>query len=156
VPQAFLTGQVVLVGYGRVGRRIAQALDARQVRYVVAEQNRERVEELRALGLPAVSGDAADPAVLIQAHVARARMLVIAMSDSARAQSMIDTAHQLNPSIEIIVLTHSDEEAKLLLSDRPDRVFIGEHELASGMTQYVLDRIKDRRSDGSRPVTTTG
>jgi CPA2 family monovalent cation:H+ antiporter-2 len=69
-------------------------------------------------------------------------MLVIAMSDSARAQHMIDTAHQLNPAIEIIVLTHSDEEAELLKSDRPDRVFIGEHELASGMTGYVLDRMK--------------
>jgi CPA2 family monovalent cation:H+ antiporter-2 len=44
VHPAFLSGQVVLVGYGRVGRRIAQQLDEQQVRYVVAEQNRERVE----------------------------------------------------------------------------------------------------------------
>jgi CPA2 family monovalent cation:H+ antiporter-2 len=150
-----LSGHVLIVGHGRVGRRIADALSAEGIAVVVAEQNRETVESLRERGIPAVSGDAADPAVLIQAHVARARMLVIAMSDSARAQSMIDTAHQLNPAIEIIVLTHSDEEAELLKSDRPDRVFIGEHELASGMTQYVLDRIKDRRSDGSRRVTTT-
>ena len=68
---------------------------------------------------------------------------------------MLDTAHNLNPDIEIIVLTQSDEEAKRLLSDRPDRVFIGEHELASGMTQYVLDRIKDRGSNNSESVTTT-
>jgi CPA2 family monovalent cation:H+ antiporter-2 len=57
---------------------------------------------------------------------------------------MIETAHALNPGIEIIVLTHSDEEAALLQSDRPDRIFIGEHELASGMTQYVLDRVRTR------------
>jgi CPA2 family monovalent cation:H+ antiporter-2 len=149
-----LTGHVLIVGHGRVGRRIADALSEQGIAVVVAEQNRETVETLRARGIPAVSGDAAEPAVLIQAHVARARMLVIAMSDSARAQRMIETAHILNPAIEIIVLTHSDEEAKLLLSDRPDRVFIGETELASGMTQYVLDRIKEG-GDGKPPLTTT-
>jgi CPA2 family monovalent cation:H+ antiporter-2 len=150
-----LTGHVLIVGHGRVGRRIANALSEQGIAVVVAEQNRETVETLRARGIPAVSGDAAEPAVLIQAHVARARMLVIAMADSARAQRMIETAHILNPTIEIIVLTRSDEEAKLLLSDRPDRVFIGEHELASGMTHYVLDRIKECGSDSSQSVTTT-
>lgn len=150
-----LTGHVLIVGHGRVGRRIANALAKEGIAVVVAEQNRETVAALRGRGIPAVSGDAANPAVLVQAHVAQARILVIAMSDSARAQRMIDTAHKLNPEIEIIVLTHSDEEAKRLLSDRPDRVFVGEHELASGMTQYVLDRIKDRGTGNEQSVTTT-
>jgi CPA2 family monovalent cation:H+ antiporter-2 len=43
----YLEGQVVLVGYGRVGRRIAEALSDRGIPYVVAEQNREVVEKLR-------------------------------------------------------------------------------------------------------------
>ncbi|MGH7888093.1 MAG: cation:proton antiporter, partial [Candidatus Binatia bacterium] len=73
-----LTGQVVLVGYGRVGRRIGEALTANGISFVVAEENREIVEQLRARDIPAVSGDAADAAVLIQAHIQRARMLVIA------------------------------------------------------------------------------
>jgi len=42
-----LTGQVVLVGYGRVGRHVAEALVTQGIRYVVAEQNRELVEQLR-------------------------------------------------------------------------------------------------------------
>ena len=150
-----LTGHVLIVGHGRVGRRVANALSEQGIAVVVAEQNRETVEALRARGIPAVSGDAAEPAVLVQAHVARAAILVIAMADSARARRMIETAHILNPAIEIIVLTRSDEEARLLLSDRPDRVFVGEHELASGMTHYVLDRIKDRRGDSTASVTTT-
>ena len=44
VDAARSTGQVVLVGYGRVGRRIAEALSAQGIPFVVAEQNRERVE----------------------------------------------------------------------------------------------------------------
>ncbi|MBI2534572.1 MAG: cation:proton antiporter, partial [Deltaproteobacteria bacterium] len=79
-----LTGQVVLVGYGRVGRRIGEALTANGISFVVAEENREIVEKLRERGIPAVSGDASDPNVLIQAHVQRARMLVIATPDTPK------------------------------------------------------------------------
>lgn len=78
VDPASLSGHVVLVGYGRVGRRIADALSEHRLPFVVAEQNRELVERLRELGIPAVSGDASEPGVLIQAHVARASLLVIA------------------------------------------------------------------------------
>lgn len=77
----YLEGQVVLVGYGRVGRRIAHALEAHGVPYVVAEQNRELVESLRNRGIAAVSGDAAEPAVLIQAHIANAALLVVATAN---------------------------------------------------------------------------
>ena len=75
------------MGYGRVGRRIASALRAQDIPFVVAEENRDLVEKLRAEGIPAVSGDASDPAVLIQAHIARARLLVVATPDTMDAVS---------------------------------------------------------------------
>ena len=46
--QKYLAKQVVLVGYGRVGRRVADALAQRGQPFVVADVNRERVEALRA------------------------------------------------------------------------------------------------------------
>ena len=141
VDSSRLSGQVVLVGYGRVGRRVGEALTKNGVPFVVAEQNRELVEQLRERGLWAVSGDASDPAVLIQAHIARARMLVIATPDTFNVRRMIEIARALNPGIETVVRTHSDEEAALLRSENAGTVFIGEHELALGMTRYVLDRI---------------
>ena len=139
-PEA-LTGHVVLVGYGRVGRRVGEALLAQGIRIVVAEQNRETVEALRRRGISAVSGDASDPAVLIQTHVARARLLVIAMPDVFRARTMIEIARTLNPRVETVVRTHSDEEADLLRSEHAGTVFMGEHELALGMTRHVMERL---------------
>ena len=136
-----LTDHVVLVGYGRVGSRIAAALRDARAEFVVVEWNREQVERLRAEGMLAVSGDAAEAGVLIQAHVARARALVIAMPDVARARTMLDVARRLRPNIETIVRTHSDEEAELLRREHATRVFMGEHELARGMIRYVMERI---------------
>ena len=136
-----LSGQVVLVGYGRVGKRIAQALTAQRIAFVVAEQKREFVEALRAEGVPAVSGDATDPAVLIQAHIARAAMLVIATPDTLDVRRMVSAARALNPAIEVVVRSHNEEEAALLESERVGTVFIGEHELGQGMTRHVLGRL---------------
>jgi monovalent cation:H+ antiporter-2, CPA2 family len=138
---AQLSGHVVLVGYGRVERRIGHALTERGLPFVVVEQNRELVERLRDKGAQAVAGDASDPGELAQAHVARARMLVIAIPDSFLARQMIETARALNPAVEIVVRTHSEEEAELLRNENAGRVFMGEHELADGMTRYVLERV---------------
>ncbi len=139
--QRRLTGQVVLVGYGRVGRRIGEALAARGIHFVVAEQNREVVERLRAAGVAAVSGNAGEPAVLIQAHIAKASMLVIATPDTFHVRRMIETARALNPDIATVVRTHSEEEAELLRRENAGTVFMGEHELALGMTRHVLEQL---------------
>ena len=141
VPAEFLSGQVVLVGYGRVGRRVAQALDENDIAYIVAEENREAVEELRRRGKPAVAGDAALPEVLVQAHIATAAMLVIAAPDSVGTHKMIETARTLNPSIEIVIRTHSEEVAAALRARQAGAVFIGEHELAQAMSSHVLQRM---------------
>jgi CPA2 family monovalent cation:H+ antiporter-2 len=141
VDSDLLTGQVVLVGYGRVGKRIAETFTAQGVSFVVAEQNRELVEKLRASGVPAVAGDACDPAVLIKAHIGRASMLVIATPDTLGVRQMAQTARALNPAIELVVRSHNEEEAELLVQEQVGKVFMGEHELALGMAHHVLGRM---------------
>lgn len=138
--ERYLSGQVVLVGYGRVGRRIAAALADNDVPFVVVEQNREVVQQLRAEGIQAVSGNAAEPVVLVQAHIAKAEMLIIATPESFSVRQIVDIARTLNPAIEVVVRTHSDEEAELLERENIGKIFMGEHELAAGMTKHVLAR----------------
>lgn len=142
----YLEGQVVLVGYGRVGRRISEVLEKNAIPYVVVEQNRELVETLRKNHKVAVSGNASDPAVLIQAHIAKAAMLVVATPDTMSFQQMADTARTLNPNIEIILRTHSEEESDWLRKEGVGLVFFGEEELAKGMVSHVLTRFSPKPS----------
>ena len=135
-----LHGHVVLVGCGRVGGRIAQSLRERQVPLVVVDRGRERVERLREAGFAAVSGDAADPEVLIQAHVRHAAMLVVAIADTVGLERMVDAARTLNPTIEVVVRSHNDEESAFVRRGRLGRVFSGEEELARSMIAHVAIR----------------
>lgn len=143
--QKFLARQVVLVGYGRVGQRIVAALREAGIACVVVDQHRERVEALRAQGVPAVIGDAADPAVLIQAHIANAALLVIAVPDALGVRQMIETARTLNPQVQVAVRSHNDEEARWLASDGAARVFVGEEELAQAMLRHTLVTMQGTR-----------
>ena len=144
VPQEKLTKQVVLVGFGRVGKRIAEKLALAGISYVVVESNREIVQNLRRKDIPAVAGNAAEPAILIQAHIARASFLVIATPDTFHVRTMIEIARALNPDIQTIVRTHSEEEAALLRRENAGHILMGEHELAKGMAAHVIARLEHR------------
>lgn len=137
----YLSGQVVLVGYGRVGRRIADSLQAHNIPFVVAESNRERVEYLRQQGIPAVYGDASDPNVLIQAHIARAGVLVAATSNTFHTRQMVEIARKLNPKIETVIRTHNQDEAELWEQEHIGKIFLAEQQLANGMAEHVLRRM---------------
>ena len=137
-----LSKQVVLVGYGRVGKRIAQTLREQNIPFVVAEQNREIVDALRKEGVPAVYGDAQTAEVLIQAHITRATLLVVAISHALDVRKMVEIGRTLNPGLQVVLRSHSEEEAALLQSESLGTVFLGEQELARGMAEHVLRQLR--------------
>jgi CPA2 family monovalent cation:H+ antiporter-2 len=137
----YLANQVVIVGWGRVGRHVAGELARAGVPCVVADANRERIEALREQGQPAVWGDATEPEVLVQAHVKDAKALVIATSETVAVRAMVATARTLNPGIDVLIRSHTAEEAELLERDGAGTVFVGESELARSMARHVLARV---------------
>ena len=138
----YLANQVVIVGYGRVGQGIAAALREGRLPFVVVDDKRETVEQLREQGLVAVLGNAVEPETLIQAHIATARLLVIATPDTLEVRQMIATARTLNPAIEVALRSHNAQEAALLTQEQAGTVFVGEQELARAMTAHVLGRVR--------------
>jgi len=139
--ERFLSKQVVVVGYGRVGRLVCEALSLRGIPYVVTDQNRELIEQLRARNIPAVLGDAATAMTLAQAHVARASVLIIATPDTLKARQMVDTARALNPGIKIIIRSHSEMEASLLADEAASTVLLGERELAESIVRHTIGKM---------------
>lgn len=136
----YLSQQIVLVGFGRIGRRIAKDLTDSGIPFVVVDQNRELIEKIREQGFVAVCGEASDPSVLIQAHIARASMIVIALPDTFYVNQMIETARGLNPNIETAIRVNNEEEAALLKERVGGHFFYNEGELAKGISGYILKR----------------
>lgn len=137
-----LRDHVVLIGYGRVGRRIGDALRRAEIPFVAVDRDRVTVEALRKEGVLAVFGDAARHGILDHVHLETARLLVVASPDPYQSRRVIELARQASPEIEIAVRTHS-EGGESYLRERGGviRAFMGERELALSMSHYALVRM---------------
>jgi len=142
VNHSLLTGQVVIVGHGRVGKSVLTKLREQNIACVIADKDRAAVKELRAQGIPAVSGDAADPFVLIQAHIARASILVIAIKDAVNIGKMVETARALNPNIAIYIRAQDSESIAIFEKEGWGKSFAPEEELGNRLAAEVLHKLQ--------------
>ena len=136
-----LRGHAILVGYGRVGGTIGEALAQAGVPYVVIEQSRVLFESLRDRGVPAVYGNASRSTVLELAHPERARLIIVTAPDPFQARAVVDQARRMQPGIESVVRTHSEEERAYLQKAGVGLAVMGERELARTMARYALDSV---------------
>jgi CPA2 family monovalent cation:H+ antiporter-2 len=136
--EAALRDHVVVVGSGRVGGPVLRELIEHGVACVVVEQHRPTAERLREHGLPVIYGDATRPEVMAHAHLERARLVIVAAPDAYQARAILALCFQLNPGLEVLVRTHSDEERAFLEDMGVARAFVGERELAVSLTREAL------------------
>jgi len=100
------------------------------------------VQSLRAQGTAAIWGNATEDAVLIQAHIKDARVLIIATPETLQVRPMVDIARALNQNVRILIRSHNSEEAALLERDGAGSVFVGERELADAIVRAVQQAVR--------------
>jgi CPA2 family monovalent cation:H+ antiporter-2 len=130
----------VLCGFGRVGRIIGEVLLRRGFRMVVIEQDQRLVRDLRAQGIVALLGNAANPVLLERANLKEARLLVVAITDPLAARQLVDYARAVNPQLDIVARTHSADETAFMRGRGVTEAVMGETELALEMTRHALHR----------------
>ncbi|WP_396202262.1 cation:proton antiporter [Gemmatimonas sp.] len=142
-------GHAILIGYGRVGRTIGDALQRLDIPFVAIEQDRRVVDAMRTIGVASIFGDATRADVLEHAHPAGARLLVVASPDPYHARHIIDMVRAKNPTIDVVVRTHSDQEQAMFEQLGVSKALMGERELAFGMAYHSLRSlgIDDDRAD---------
>ena len=136
-----LQHHVVLIGFGRVGRRIGDALMSAGIPYMVVERDRVAVDALRKRDVPAIFGDAARPGILDHCYLESARMLVVASPDPYHTQRVVELAKLINPTIDIAARAHSEKMEDFFRGIGVQRAFMGERELALSMAHYTLMRM---------------
>jgi CPA2 family monovalent cation:H+ antiporter-2 len=133
-----MRGHAIVVGYGRVGRTIGTALTREGFPFVVVEQSRDTVEEVRRHGVQTIYGNAARRGILEYARPETARVLVVTAPDPFHARQIIDIARRINPTLSTVVRTHSEAEQAFLEGRNVGFVVMGERELALSMARYAL------------------
>jgi CPA2 family monovalent cation:H+ antiporter-2 len=146
-----LTGHAVVVGFGRVGSLVVEALLAKGRPVLVIEGRPDLVAGLRARGIAAIAGNAAAPAVARLANMARARWLAVAIPDAFEAGEIVEGARAANPTLEILARAHSNAAVEYLNSRGADVVVMGEREIARAMIGHLVNAPAPEGSGAGEP-----
>jgi CPA2 family monovalent cation:H+ antiporter-2 len=139
LPQTDIAGHAILVGYGRVGRRVAEGLRESGWPLVVIETGEGTARALEQDGVTIITGNAADPAVMEAANLAAARLVIVAIPNVFEAGQIIARARTANPAATIIARAHFDQEVTHLAKLGAGVVVMGEEEIARTMLGYARD-----------------
>ena len=104
-----ISGHVVIVGYGRVGRHIVNLLSLTNIPYLVVDSVADRVQELDGQGISTLFGDASNSEVLTHAGLSRARALVVAGPDESTSELVVAAARDLAPHLPIIARATTED-----------------------------------------------
>lgn len=130
-PTTQLSGHAVLVGFGRVGKLIAQEVKDSMALLVIEEG---------AVGDPQIEhikGNAARADVLAAANLAGARILFVAIPQAFEAGQIVQQARGVNRALPIVARAHFDDEIDHLLAYGASKVIMGEREIAAAMVSWA-------------------
>lgn len=133
-----LRDHVVIAGFGHAGRTVARALRSAEVPYVVIELNPLGAAEAIAAGEPMVYGDVTRTRILDGLHLARARTLVVAISDPVAVRRLTSLARGIAPELPIVVRAQHVAEVDELYARGASRVVAAEYESALHLMVAVL------------------
>jgi monovalent cation:H+ antiporter-2, CPA2 family len=131
---------VIIVGFGLNGRNLGKVLKEAEIPYAVLEMNSDTVREMRKKGEPIYYGDGTSQEILHKLSIAKARLLVIAISDPVSTRRIVSIARHANPQIYIIVRTRYLIEVDDLKSLGADEVIPEEFETSIEIFSRVLHR----------------
>ena len=126
-------GDIILIGYGRVGQLIGAGLASAGASFVVIEAEADMARQAEPLARQVLIGNAIDTDLLRAAGIAEAAELLVAIPEGFEAGEIIERARALNPALAILARAHSDEEVALLRKAGAQHVVMGEREIASRM-----------------------
>ena len=139
-----LENHYILCGAGRVGMRIIDELQKKNVDYVIIERDEHAAERLLTKGHLVLIGDATDETVLEGARIRHARALITAASDDPENVYIVLTARGMNPNLYIVTRANDQAAERQLTRAGANKVIspvlLGSHRMAqAALSPAVAD-----------------
>jgi len=90
--------------------------------------------------------------VLVQAHIARAAVLIVATPDTIKVRRMVEVAKAINADIHVVIRSHNEKQATQLEQELAGTVFVGEQILAGAIVEHVVKTMTYVPTTGNNSV----
>jgi CPA2 family monovalent cation:H+ antiporter-2 len=133
--------RVLILGGGRVGSAVSEALQAKEIPHIVADYSAKALESLREKGVRTIYGDASSEEILKKAASPSLELAVVALPETSVAQRAIRLLKRLDPQLPVIVRVHREGAMPVMRESGADDVYHAEFETAVGMIRSGLHRL---------------
>jgi len=134
-----LHGHYILCGFGRVGRNVAQELEATNRHYIAIDEKLELLESHaeKKPGMLFIHGDAIDDDVLMEANIGEAKGVFAITGDDSRNLMIALTVKQIAPGVRVVARCNEMRNVEKLKKAGADAIvspnFTGGMRIASAM-----------------------
>lgn len=106
--------RVIVVGYGRVGKLLADMLEENGIPYLAVEADPDIVARERRAGKPIYYGDASRPEFLRKCDIAHAKALAITINAPSKVDDVLEAARRERADLKIIARARDEKHAMAL------------------------------------------
>lgn len=132
--------QVVILGFGQFGRRVARHLDNSAIPYLGIEFDHRNAKSAVADNLPVIFGNAAQKKLLQSVHIDQARAVIIAMTNEQRILLVSQVVRTVAPEVPVIVCVSNQELKDQLRAIGVDLPIDSQEEAAFALAGAVIER----------------
>ncbi|HST91926.1 MAG TPA: cation:proton antiporter [Brevundimonas sp.] len=104
-------GQVLIVGFGRVGRLVSDILKAHEQPFLAVDANASTVAKGRQEGANVFYGDAARAEMLALCGIETARAVVVTMDSPAKVDEVVKAVRAIRPDVGLIARARDEKHA---------------------------------------------
>jgi len=135
---------VIVIGYGRNGKRCCEELENNKVRFVCIEKKQEAIDQMKENNYHYLEGDATMESTLEMANIRNAKALITTLPTDADNVYVVLTARKLCPNIDITSRANELSSESILQSAGANHVvmpaIIGGHYMANLVSKpHVID-----------------
>jgi len=106
--------RAVVVGFGRVGRLVADLFDEHRISWIAADLDTANVAEGRRAGRPVYFGDVTNPLFLRSCGVADAEAVVVTVDSPTAVDSIVEAVRAERPTVPLVVRARDAGHARRL------------------------------------------
>jgi len=123
-----MEGHVILAGFGRFGRTLANTLQAESINFIALDTDPGHVARARADKLPVFYGDASRLDMLKRAHIGSCAAVVVTMDNPAAAERIVGEIRSTWPLVAVYARARDKAHAERMI--------------AAGATQAVPETVE--------------
>ena len=134
-----LHDHIIVLGYGRLGRKLCEKLDHRAVKYIAIENNIYNVKEAQKEGKNVIFGNAAKFSILESLNIQEAAVVIVSLDNAEKLHLICDTLHKIASKAKIVIKVDRFKEKDALSEEFPNfEILVGTEQMARGMVNSVL------------------